>query len=724
MPDARYRLRVIAYMSLLITVAVLVISSLLYMIFERTTLKLIQDSNQAILEQTDININNQISYAKKLSTNIYFDPAVYPLLHGSIHDELELLNAKKQVASYKAIYQDILSIYIFNKDTGFIYTTPDTAYYPEIFYDKAAAEMFVSNLSKNDLFFYARMIPSRFEESQPGYTYYMHDLSATIFKDHSAVAVNFNAKWMSSYLAEFELNPDINTLAVSDEGIVFAVNSQQLLLTSLSGEKYLQKIFDMENNRGYIVEKIDDVKSFISYYRSGENNWHLLRIIPYKQIFGVIQTMRTLVIFLALSVMTCCMVVIFFLTKKLTQPITEITERLAMLEQQRNNNESQRRRQYFQLLLLNSSLLTGDSSNEIFWETDHEYLMILIMLDHYRDELILLDPDKLQELQQNIITLMGRQFNDFNEEQLILSCYDADRIVLTIGWEFHSRFIEDDNIPLKAFQQTVLEKTGHTVSLIVSDSGIQPSEFKTMIGRLQEVGNERFVLGYNCIVRLNSEGIRYESSYNEQQEQEIIDPLLKGNFENARTVFDKHMLEQQQQGYAAAYTFLIRIALALERATEQSGAWLRENRLEINKIIENLKTCEVLPQAIDMFHHFMQIVCEKAGRIKRPELSDYVLQLIEEHYSQQYLGISWLAEKLGVTASYLGKVFKLETGQGATDYIQAYRIHHAKKMLETETCDITHIAERCGFSSANYFGIIFKKSTGLTPKEYRRQHMQ
>jgi transcriptional regulator GlxA family with amidase domain len=45
----------------------------------------------------------------------------------------------------------------------------------------------------------------------------------------------------------------------------------------------------------------------------------------------------------------------------------------------------------------------------------------------------------------------------------------------------------------------------------------------------------------------------------------------------------------------------------------------------------------------------------------------------------------------------------------------------AKNLLVTTDLSMDEIAERCGYSSANYFSLIFKKNVGLSPLNYRKK---
>jgi len=91
---------------------------------------------------------------------------------------------------------------------------------------------------------------------------------------------------------------------------------------------------------------------------------------------------------------------------------------------------------------------------------------------------------------------------------------------------------------------------------------------------------------------------------------------------------------------------------------------------------------------------------------------------IEEHY-QERITLKQIADKLGMNTSYLGQLFKRETDESFADYINNYRIGKAKELLSDPRYKVYEVAEKVGFTDYNYFLKIFKKITGISPKESR-----
>ena len=62
------------------------------------------------------------------------------------------------------------------------------------------------------------------------------------------------------------------------------------------------------------------------------------------------------------------------------------------------------------------------------------------------------------------------------------------------------------------------------------------------------------------------------------------------------------------------------------------------------------------------------------------------------------------------------------TGKTISDYVIEKRMEEAKKLLSDPYVKVYEVAEKVGYKSKAHFSEIFKKSTGMTPKEFRQTH--
>ena len=81
---------------------------------------------------------------------------------------------------------------------------------------------------------------------------------------------------------------------------------------------------------------------------------------------------------------------------------------------------------------------------------------------------------------------------------------------------------------------------------------------------------------------------------------------------------------------------------------------------------------------------------------------------------------SYFARQLDMSAEYLNDMLKNETGKTVSEYVQLRRVGIAKQLLLATGMATSAIAETLGFSTEGCFATVFKKITGCSPDEYRR----
>lgn len=96
----------------------------------------------------------------------------------------------------------------------------------------------------------------------------------------------------------------------------------------------------------------------------------------------------------------------------------------------------------------------------------------------------------------------------------------------------------------------------------------------------------------------------------------------------------------------------------------------------------------------------------------------HIQQFILAHLDEE-LSLTRLAELVYFNPSYLSRLFKQVTGMNISDYILDARVDKAKILLAQTDLKIHEITQVLGLGSATYFGRIFKKTTNMTPREYR-----
>lgn len=136
-----------------------------------------------------------------------------------------------------------------------------------------------------------------------------------------------------------------------------------------------------------------------------------------------------------------------------------------------------------------------------------------------------------------------------------------------------------------------------------------------------------------------------------------------------------------------------------------------------DKVIEQMDgkyLCEILDDVVDF------AVSIGGDRVKDTTrgLVKQAAAYIDEHYFEG-LTLSSLAEQFHVESSYFSRLFRQETGENVMVYIARTRIRRAQEYMREGEKSLTEIAFLTGYDDYTYFNRVFRKITGMSPREYR-----
>mgnify|MGYP000118329723 CR=1 FL=1 len=88
------------------------------------------------------------------------------------------------------------------------------------------------------------------------------------------------------------------------------------------------------------------------------------------------------------------------------------------------------------------------------------------------------------------------------------------------------------------------------------------------------------------------------------------------------------------------------------------------------------------------------------------------------------ISVAQIAESLHLERSYFSKIFKQSIGISPQDYITNKRLSEAAILLHDEHYSITQVAQLSGYSDVFAFSRMFKKHHGVSPSEFREEHLK
>lgn len=141
--------------------------------------------------------------------------------------------------------------------------------------------------------------------------------------------------------------------------------------------------------------------------------------------------------------------------------------------------------------------------------------------------------------------------------------------------------------------------------------------------------------------------------------------------------------------------------------------------------IELIDAASTIDEVYSVQNDMLHMYCRKMSELsKNRVVSRHIVVAIDyiRSHIQENLTVESIADSLSLNSSYLSKLFKQEMGITLSRYIRDQKINVACNMLRHLDESSLAIANYLGFSSQSHFIQVFKKSTGMTPEEYRRKN--
>lgn len=92
---------------------------------------------------------------------------------------------------------------------------------------------------------------------------------------------------------------------------------------------------------------------------------------------------------------------------------------------------------------------------------------------------------------------------------------------------------------------------------------------------------------------------------------------------------------------------------------------------------------------------------------------------LQEHFRESGV-LQQAVDRAGLPARTLKRRFKAATGLTLIDFVQNLRVEEAKRLLESQRTAVDDISVQVGYEDASFFRRLFKRRTGLSPRDYRR----
>lgn len=241
-------------------------------------------------------------------------------------------------------------------------------------------------------------------------------------------------------------------------------------------------------------------------------------------------------------------------------------------------------------------------------------------------------------------------------------------------------------------------------------------EYRTIIG-------EGELIDYETIDQEEEDFLYYPLS----TEQELMDLIKSGNSAAAKEVIEdvwKKNFEDHQISPQITQCLIYNLTSTMIKALNEISGKYRDRFFGDTQYVNDLLGCSTIQKLKVKIFDILEEICEFVGQENENNvaLSDRVQAFIAENYSDPSLNVTMIGREFELTASYVSKLFTMQTGQKLLDYINHYRIERAKQLIRTDPeTTVEKISERVGYTSTRTFFRVFKKVEGVSPSQYKER---
>ncbi|ANE45801.1 hypothetical protein SY83_05240 [Paenibacillus swuensis] len=744
--DKSFYTSLFTLLTVTIVATIIILSTILYLNFEGIVAKQTYEHTLRNLEQTSQDASVMAVTASSFAKQIYNDVQVTRLLNNIAADPVDLFNLISQLNAYRATSPFIDSIYIYNAKLKTFYISSDLSTAlgestEEEVVDREVVDM-VHHLDR-----YQPLMPiprqmridnkaNPMEKKRDMYTFLLFD-TLTNKPRQNTVIVNVSETQLHKKIDGMLTQSESNTFIIDGSGHLMSNSWKYPILSDISNKPFVNTIIRQPSSSGYVREKVDGVDSFISFTQPDSLGWRYIRIMPYHEVMERIESMRWKTITIAASILLLGLLISYLLSRRLFHKVDRKLAQLSELEKERRDSLHMLRQEYMRNVLLGWEKCLPERSGEQFarynipLRTDRPVAMALLKIDHYHDFTERYNNEDRKLYKFAIMNIAQEVLS--GDTDVFAVDIGEDRIAVILGGaalhadDAAQRLMGD----VKKLQFSVKDWLKMSVSVVCSGPAEKLESLHSLYNQVLSASYHRLFYGHECII--DAEKVEsYKSKkyvYPQAREKQLIDELMLGRMEEVKRQFRAIMEETADYSFVSFQLAFSQLSLAVNNTISTISQYsFPSEELELQPIHTVVNDqVETLEEIVKRFYELFDTLAaklEEKRKSKHDDLVQGITQIVDSRYRDPDLSLDKIAEELGLSATYLGRIYKQHTMKTILGYISEVRMSQARELLLLTDDSVGDIAEQIGFANGPYFFKAFKKANGITPAEYRKHVRQ
>ena len=574
---------------------------------------------------------------------------------------------------------------------------------------------------------------------------YVYPITLYISNFHGALVFNiFEERLLEMYTER----TSSGSIAMFDENGNWLTGTRNTDYAALLGKENWERIFDDEAAAsGYFFSSIDKSNYQCTYFRSSDGHYVLLSM----EDMGMLMRRATFfqlvfAVFLLLFVPFVALLILL-VSRRLYSPIGSLVRELTAngrleLSGGEKDEWSAISRAVDELMREDCRLFSDREREKL---RDATFLRILagedeegdedakVILPYRRSLCIIAEMDATasqisedKNYDSRLRLLMWLIEDELSQEGMHATAmrYEGSQVAVILSADESVRELDQVLLSkLTVIRSEAEAAMGHTITLAVGSVKEEPANVRLSFSQAKNALQYRFMKGLQSILFYDQIYAAIEH-YNADERLKYIQHCLNCSKKDAVIQGIRELVGDIKMKGNVSYTYTSQILNQMVTALAQYAV---ENRIHLEELLgdstiiyQRLWQNRTLDEACEWFCSMAAIVMDyrnvSAGG--RSEYVKHITEYVRENYDRD-ITIDSIAEHIGISYSYLRKLYKEATGQNLADYINRLRIEKAKQLLRETNYTVKEIAALCGYNHERSFSRTFAQSEGMSPGRYK-----
>jgi len=739
-------------------------SLLLVRTYTQKSIEEIKETTQNMVNQSsntlDLLITTTFGYLYDLYAN---DASIISALCNTTFDEFEKIDIINKLNRILNTHRFLHSVYIYNKAADIVFSTNPSgnAMVTTVtdFYDKGAIDV-IKNITRYKGLFIPRRADFKIDNAviKENLVSLVLHMAKPDEEPVSAFIVNFKQTDFQKTITNGKLGSQFQTFIVDNSGIIISHTEPSMINKNVIKLSYIKKILSSSQKEGSFIEQTNDGKYFVSYAKANTLGWTIVGIGEYNKLLLQSMRMRRSITIMTFIFNLLAVFIVLLFTRNIYFPLYNLIKEI------RNKNKDQisEMNEYellnwtFHNLLENvkelktnvHKFLPAKKKEIIFQLLNNEipeemelasifekyniqlnnpyYVVVVFKLDHFHNLCITNKATDISLFKFAVLNIASeiiqREFSNEGIEN------GLDHISLIVGLK--SKNINEAKESLTSLIKEI-QKYVYKYFEISTTASIG-----TVVEKIQQVNNSyksaltasnyRLLYGTSSIIYFDDiqDNLRTVQDYPYEQEIQISKSIKARNLKKSEEYIDEFFDVVKNSNPDEAFTYIMQLCIVMLRSQRNQDNETGNFEIDFKTFYNEMSKYETL----DEVKAYVKELCKRIidAQImevmnKKQSIAAEIKEFIDKNYQNAELTIYDIADYVELSPNYARTIFKEVYGISPTDYLIEARINKAKDLLKTTDMSAKKISEMIGFSDSRYFYVIFKKYTGKTADEFRRE---